>query len=76
MVYNRNGDIFIRRMVVAVDGSVYSEKALDHAIMLAKVFGAEMQIVHAIRHAEITKTILTQHFRLEQRFQQTNCMKV
>lgn len=59
MVY---GDIFVKRIVVAVDGSVHSEKALDHAIKLAKAFGAEMQIVHAIKHVEITKTIVTQTF--------------
>jgi nucleotide-binding universal stress UspA family protein len=62
MVYDRNGNIFVKRIVVAVDGSVHSEKALDYGIRLAKAFGAEMQIVHAIKHVEITKTIMTQTF--------------
>lgn len=60
MGYDRSGNIFVKRIVVAVDGSVHSEKALDYAIRLAKAFGAEMQIVHAIKHLEITKTVLTQ----------------
>jgi nucleotide-binding universal stress UspA family protein len=62
MAYDGNSDIFVKRIVVAVDGSVHSEKALDHAIRLAKAFEAEMQIVHAIKHVEITKTVLTQTF--------------
>ncbi len=62
MVKYRNDDILVRRIVVAVDGSAHSEKALDYAIRLAKAFSAEIQIVHAIKHVEITKTILTQAF--------------
>ena len=58
----RNGNIFVKRIVVAVDGSVHSERALNYAIQLAKAFGAEMQIVHAIKQIEITKTIVTQTF--------------
>ena len=45
-----------------MDGSPGSEKALDYAIRLAKAYGAEMQIIHAIRHIELTKTIMTQSF--------------
>jgi nucleotide-binding universal stress UspA family protein len=62
MAYDRSRNILATRIVVAVDGSVHSEKALDHAISLARAFGAEMQIVHAIRHVEITKTIFKQTF--------------
>jgi nucleotide-binding universal stress UspA family protein len=62
MGHSKNGDIFAKRIVVAVDGSVHSEKALNYAIRLARTFGAEVQIVHAIRHIEITKTIMTQTF--------------
>jgi nucleotide-binding universal stress UspA family protein len=59
---SKNDDILVKRIVVAVDGSVHSEKALDYAIRLAKAFGAEVQIVHAIRHVDITKTIVSQTF--------------
>lgn len=55
-------DVFLKRIVVAVDGSVHSEKALDYAIKLTKTFRAEMQIVHVIKHLEITRTIVTQTF--------------
>lgn len=54
--------MFLKRIVVAVDGSVHSEKALDYAIKLAKALEAEMQIVHAVKHVEITRTIVTQSF--------------
>ena len=59
---NRNRDILVRRIVVPVDGSPGSEKALDYAIRLAKAYGAEMQIIHAIRHIELTKTIMSRSF--------------
>ena len=59
---NRNRDILVRRIVVPVDGSHGSEKALDYAIRLAKAYGAEMQIIHAIRHIELTKTIMSRSF--------------
>lgn len=62
MTNDGNSEIFLKRIVVAVDGSAQSEKALDQAIALAKAFGSEMQIVHAIRHGEITKTIVSQTF--------------
>ena len=42
-----------------MDGSPGSEKALDYAIQLAKAYGAEMQIINAIRHIELTKTIMS-----------------
>lgn len=59
---NRNRDILVRRIVVPVDGSHGSEKALDYAIQLAKAYGAEMQIINAIRHIELTKTIMSRSF--------------
>lgn len=62
MTNDGNGDFLLKRIVVAVDGSVHSEKALDQAILLAKAFGSEMQIIHAIRHVDITKTIISQTF--------------
>ena len=55
-------DVLLKRIVVAVDGSVHSEKGLDYAIKLAKTFRAELQIVHVIKHLEITRTIVTQTF--------------
>jgi len=62
MVNDGNRDILARRISVPVDGSPSSEKALDNAIRLAKAYGAEMQIIHAIRHIELTKTIMRQSF--------------
>jgi len=59
---NRNRDILVRRIVVPVDGSPGSEKALDYAIRLAKAHGAEMQIIHTIRRIELTKTIMSRSF--------------
>jgi nucleotide-binding universal stress UspA family protein len=59
---NRNMDILVRRVVVPVDGSPGSEKALDYAIQLAKAYGAKMQIINAIRHIELTKTIMSRSF--------------
>lgn len=59
---NRNRDILVRRIVVSVDRSPGSEKALDYAIRLAKAYGAEMQIIHAIRHIELTKTIMSRSY--------------
>jgi nucleotide-binding universal stress UspA family protein len=59
---NRNRDILVRRIVFSVDRSPGSEKALDYAIRLAKAYGAEMQIIHAIRHIELTKTIMSRSY--------------
>ena len=59
---NRNRDILVRRIVVSVDSSPGSEKVLDYAIRLAKAYGAEMQIIHAIRHIELTKTIMSRSY--------------
>jgi nucleotide-binding universal stress UspA family protein len=59
---NRNRDILVRRIVVPLDGSPGPEKALDSAIRLAKSYGAETQIIHAIRHIELTKTIMSRSF--------------
>lgn len=62
MTHDRSGDLFLKKIVVAVDGSVHSEMALDYAIRLAKAFEAEIQIVHAIKQSEITRTVLAQTF--------------
>jgi nucleotide-binding universal stress UspA family protein len=62
MVDDENRDILARRIIVPVDGSPGSEKALDYAIRLAKAYGAQMQIIHAIRHIELTKTIMRRSF--------------
>ena len=62
MLNDENGGIHIRRMVVPVDGSTNSEKALDYAIRLAKASGAEMQIIHAIKQIELTKTVMRRAF--------------
>jgi len=37
----------IRRILVPVDFSEHSERALEHAIGLAKVFGAEIELLHS-----------------------------
>lgn len=37
-----------KRILVAVDGSNTSELALQEAVKLAKVFGAQLRIVHAV----------------------------
>lgn len=65
MVYNGdrdNNNIIARRIIVPVDGSPSSEKALNYAILLARAYGAEMQIIHAIRHIELTKTVMMRSF--------------
>lgn len=45
-----------------MDGSPGSEKALEYAIQLARVYEAEMQIIHAIRHIELSKTVMRRSF--------------
>jgi nucleotide-binding universal stress UspA family protein len=37
-----------RRILVAIDGSVQSERCLDHAIALASDQGAVLRIIHAV----------------------------
>jgi nucleotide-binding universal stress UspA family protein len=61
-MHKGNRDILMKRIIVPVDGSPVYEKALDYTIRLAKVCGAEMQIIHAIRHIELTKIIMRQSF--------------
>lgn len=68
MVNDGKKDILARRIFVPVDGSPGSEKALDYAIRLAKAYGAEMQIIHAIRHIELTKTIMMRSFSFKAAF--------
>jgi nucleotide-binding universal stress UspA family protein len=58
MANTGKSDILAWRIIVPVDGSPGSQKALDYAVRLAKTYGAEMQIIHAIRHLELTKTII------------------
>lgn len=62
MVNDRNREILARRIIVPVDGSPGSEKALEYAIQLARVYEAEMQIIHAIRHIELSKTVMRRSF--------------
>jgi nucleotide-binding universal stress UspA family protein len=62
MVDDRNSEILARRIIVTVGGSPGSEKALDYAIQLAKAYGDEMQIIHAIGYIELTKTIMRHSF--------------
>lgn len=59
---DRNSDILARRIIVPVGDSHASERLLDYAIRLAKAYGSEMQIIHAIRYIELTKTIMRHSF--------------
>jgi len=37
-----------RRIAVGVDGSAHAERALEHAVALAKALGAALRIVHVV----------------------------
>jgi nucleotide-binding universal stress UspA family protein len=53
-------DVVIKRIVVGVDGSAPSKKALNYAAQWAKALGAELHIVHAIKNVDLI-TSLTRH---------------
>ena len=48
MIGKHDGAIKVRRILVAVDGSKHSERALDYGIYMAKGLGAELIIVNAV----------------------------
>lgn len=62
MKHDGNRDILAMRIIVPMDGSPGSEKALDYAIRFVRAHGAEMQTIHAIMHIELTKTIMRRSF--------------
>ncbi len=37
-----------KKMLVAVDGSTYAEHAVEYASMIAKKFGSELVLIHAV----------------------------
>ncbi|HET9017642.1 MAG TPA: universal stress protein [Thermomicrobiaceae bacterium] len=47
------GQATVRAILVALDGSSYAETALGHAVDLAKVFDAELQLVRVAETAQI-----------------------
>jgi nucleotide-binding universal stress UspA family protein len=45
------GEVMYKKILVPVDGSATSNRALDSAVELAKTFGASMRLVHVIEEA-------------------------
>jgi nucleotide-binding universal stress UspA family protein len=48
MIGKHDSAIKVRRILVAVDGSQHSERALDYGIYMAKGLEAELLIVNAV----------------------------
>lgn len=53
MIGKPDGAIKVRRILVAVDGSQHSGRALDYGIYMANGLGAELLIVNAVDWGEI-----------------------
>ncbi|TMF31680.1 MAG: universal stress protein [Chloroflexi bacterium] len=49
-------------ILVAIDGSVYSESSLPAAIEVAKKFGSELLVFRSTSHASISGTDFTSAF--------------
>ncbi len=41
------------KILVATDGSQYSDKALEYAVNIAKVFGAKLYIIHVVEEDKV-----------------------
>lgn len=57
MIGKHDSAIKVRRILVAVDGSQHSERALDYGIYMAKGLEAELLIVNAVDWGEISRDI-------------------
>ncbi len=55
-------DVLIKRIIVGVDGSMPSKKALDYAAQWAKALGAELHIVHAIKNIDLITSLTRRSF--------------
>ena len=57
MIEKHDSAAKVRRIMVAVDGSPHSERALDYGIYLAMGLGAELIIVNAVDWEEISADV-------------------